>query len=233
MRCDVGALGTQSRLRADTVIMNPPFGTRRKGADMDFLSAAFQVDAAARQRLCLRDSLDGSCREILLTGRACAGDVHALGDRFASVSCLFGCGVRCLTRHTLVAMMARRLLAPCHARLQSMTEPVLGEQVSCGAVYSLHKSSTRAHVQRTADKELRAASSEVLAQLRFDLPASYAFHRCPPSAGACTAAPHKGADWGKALARKADRVWFTGQPVVRCAWAMPKQNDCSDWARAR
>ncbi|CAL5228516.1 g11668 [Coccomyxa viridis] len=91
VRCDVGALGMQSRLRADTVIMNPPFGTRRKGADMDFLRAAFQV--------------------------------------------------------------------------------------SCGAVYSLHKSSTRAHIQRTAEKELRAASSEVLAQLRFDLPASYAFHR--------------------------------------------------------
>lgn len=50
-------------------------------------------------------------------------------------------------------------------------------QVSCGAVYSLHKSSTRAHIKRTADKELHAASSEVLAQLRFDLPATYAFHR--------------------------------------------------------
>lgn len=43
VRCDVGALGQQSRLLADTVIMNPPFGTRRKGADMDFLRAAFQV----------------------------------------------------------------------------------------------------------------------------------------------------------------------------------------------
>lgn len=52
------------------------------------------------------------------------------------------------------------------------------KQVSCGAVYSLHKSSTRAHIKRTADKELHAASSEVLAQLRFDLPASYAFHKC-------------------------------------------------------
>lgn len=31
------------RLRADVVIMNPPFGTRRKGADMEFLSAAFRL----------------------------------------------------------------------------------------------------------------------------------------------------------------------------------------------
>ena len=44
-------------------------------------------------------------------------------------------------------------------------------------MYSLHKSSTRAHIKRIADKELHAASSEVLAQLRFDLPASYAFHK--------------------------------------------------------
>ena len=58
-----------------------------------------------------------------------------------------------------------------------LMELLLRKQVSCGAVYSLHKSSTRAHIQRTAEKELRAASSEVLAQLRFDLPASYAFHR--------------------------------------------------------
>jgi len=29
------------RCRADVVIMNPPFGTRRKGADMEFLRAAF------------------------------------------------------------------------------------------------------------------------------------------------------------------------------------------------
>lgn len=31
------------RCRADVVIMNPPFGTRRKGADMDFLRAAFRL----------------------------------------------------------------------------------------------------------------------------------------------------------------------------------------------
>jgi len=27
----------------ETVVMNPPFGTRRKGADMDFLSSAMKV----------------------------------------------------------------------------------------------------------------------------------------------------------------------------------------------
>jgi hypothetical protein len=31
------------RLRCDTVIMNPPFGTRRKGADVDFLRAATRL----------------------------------------------------------------------------------------------------------------------------------------------------------------------------------------------
>lgn len=47
-------------------------------------------------------------------------------------------------------------------------------------MYSLHKSSTRAHVARVAAGELRAASAEVLVQLRFDLPASYTFHRRAP-----------------------------------------------------
>ena len=27
----------------DTVVMNPPFGTRKKGADMDFLAVALKV----------------------------------------------------------------------------------------------------------------------------------------------------------------------------------------------
>jgi predicted RNA methylase len=31
------------RLRCDTVVMNPPFGTRRKGADVDFLRAAARL----------------------------------------------------------------------------------------------------------------------------------------------------------------------------------------------
>jgi len=37
--------------RFDTVIMNPPFGTRRKGADLDFLLRAIEV--SARMRLVL------------------------------------------------------------------------------------------------------------------------------------------------------------------------------------
>ena len=53
-------------------------------------------------------------------------------------------------------------------------------QVSTDTVYSLHKSATRAHVARVASGELRAASAQVLAQLRFDLPATYAFHRRGP-----------------------------------------------------
>ncbi len=43
LQCDIMKLEKQPRLQADTVIMNPPFGTRRKGADLDFLRAAFRV----------------------------------------------------------------------------------------------------------------------------------------------------------------------------------------------
>ena len=78
-------------LRADTVITNPPFGTRRKGADVGFLRAGL--------------------------------------------------------------MIARR------------------------AVYSLNKTSTRAFVEKHATRTLRAASATVLAELRYELPRTYAHHR--------------------------------------------------------
>lgn len=47
LQCDVSQLqSTNKALWADVVIMNPPFGTRRKGADLEFLRAAFQVSSA-------------------------------------------------------------------------------------------------------------------------------------------------------------------------------------------
>ena len=49
--------------------------------------------------------------------------------------------------------------------------------VSRGAVYSLHKSSTREYVRRVANGELGASFAEVLAEMRYDLPASYGFHK--------------------------------------------------------
>lgn len=88
---NVSDLGLQERLTADTVIMNPPFGTRRKGADTEFLRAAFNI--------------------------------------------------------------------------------------SVGTVYSLHKTSTREYLRKFALKQLGASSAEPVAMLRYDLPASYAFHK--------------------------------------------------------
>uniref|UniRef100_A0A162AMK9 Methyltransferase-like protein 5 n=1 Tax=Daucus carota subsp. sativus TaxID=79200 RepID=A0A162AMK9_DAUCS len=42
VQCDVRNFGWRGQI-IDTVVMNPPFGTRRKGADMDFLSVALKV----------------------------------------------------------------------------------------------------------------------------------------------------------------------------------------------
>jgi predicted RNA methylase len=89
--CDAAHVGVLLRFGADAVVTNPPFGTRRKGADMDFLRAAFRL--------------------------------------------------------------------------------------SCHSVYSLHKSSTREHVGRVARRELRARAAEPLAQLRYNLPNTYKFHK--------------------------------------------------------
>lgn len=91
INCDVASLSLQPQLQADTVIMNPPFGTRKKGIDIDFLRAAFKI--------------------------------------------------------------------------------------SKSSVYSLHKSSTRPYIMRVAQHELGATSAQVLAQLRYDLPSSYVFHK--------------------------------------------------------
>uniref|UniRef100_A0A1D1ZDT3 Methyltransferase-like protein 5 n=2 Tax=Anthurium amnicola TaxID=1678845 RepID=A0A1D1ZDT3_9ARAE len=88
--CDIKNLRWRGQL-VDTVVMNPPFGTRKKGIDMDFLSTALKVASQA--------------------------------------------------------------------------------------VYSLHKTSTREHVKRTALQNFRARSAEVLCELRFDVPQLYKFHK--------------------------------------------------------
>ncbi|KAK6151817.1 hypothetical protein DH2020_014452 [Rehmannia glutinosa] len=90
IHCNIRNLRLSDRT-IDTVVMNPPFGTRKKGADMDFLSVALKVASQA--------------------------------------------------------------------------------------VYSLHKTSTRDHIKRTALREYNASSAEVLCELRFDVPQLYKFHK--------------------------------------------------------
>ncbi|CAI7852167.1 unnamed protein product, partial [Closterium sp. NIES-54] len=52
-----------------------------------------------------------------------------------------------------------------------------GLKAASVAVYSLHKSSTREHVQRAALRDFGAKSAEVLYQVRYNLPAMYKFHK--------------------------------------------------------
>ncbi|XP_023586357.1 rRNA N6-adenosine-methyltransferase METTL5 isoform X2 [Trichechus manatus latirostris] len=90
VQCDVCSLSNRMSKSFDTVIMNPPFGTKNnKGTDMTFLKTALE--------------------------------------------------------------MART------------------------AVYSLHKSSTREHIQKKAAEW--KIKMEIIAELRYDLPASYKFHK--------------------------------------------------------
>ncbi|XP_010925906.1 uncharacterized protein [Elaeis guineensis] len=88
--CDIKNLGWRDQ-SVNTVVMNPPFGTRKKGSDMEFLSIALKV--------------------------------------------------------------------------------------ASGAVYSLHKTTTRDHIKRTALRDCSAKSAEVLCELRFDVPQLYKFHK--------------------------------------------------------
>ena len=45
------------------------------------------------------------------------------------------------------------------------------------AIYSLNKSSTRAYIQKTALNTLGFSSAQVIAEMKYDLPASYSFHK--------------------------------------------------------
>ncbi|XP_061993805.1 uncharacterized protein LOC133711716 [Rosa rugosa] len=46
IQCNIKNLGWRAEV-VDTIVMNPPFGTRKKGADMDFLSVALKVASQA------------------------------------------------------------------------------------------------------------------------------------------------------------------------------------------
>ncbi|KAF7709675.1 rRNA N6-adenosine-methyltransferase METTL5 [Silurus meridionalis] len=90
VQCDILSIGSLYTKKFDTVIMNPPFGTKHnQGIDMQFLKTALSM--------------------------------------------------------------------------------------SKGAVYSLHKTSTRDHIQKKANDW--KVKMEVIAELRYDLPASYKFHK--------------------------------------------------------
>ncbi|KAL9683930.1 hypothetical protein QQ045_021358 [Rhodiola kirilowii] len=90
IQCDIGTFRWRGQI-IDTVVMNPPFGTRKKGADMDFLQKALKI--------------------------------------------------------------------------------------ASGAVYSLHKTTTREHIKRTALRDYNATSAEVICELRYDVPQMYKFHK--------------------------------------------------------
>ncbi|XP_064647569.1 rRNA N6-adenosine-methyltransferase METTL5-like [Lineus longissimus] len=51
----------------------------------------------------------------------------------------------------------------------------LGIEMATTAVYSLHKTATREHIQKKATEW--GVKMDILAQLRYDLPASYKFHK--------------------------------------------------------
>ncbi|KAI3893452.1 hypothetical protein MKW92_032074 [Papaver armeniacum] len=90
VQCDINNLNLRGPI-VDTVVMNPPFGTKKKGADMNFLAVAMKVASQA--------------------------------------------------------------------------------------VYSLHKTTTRDHIKKTALGYLNAKSAEVICELRYDVPQLYKFHK--------------------------------------------------------
>ncbi|KAM9035714.1 rRNA N(6)-adenosine-methyltransferase METTL5 isoform 3-T3 [Sarcophilus harrisii] len=62
-----------------------------------------------------------------------------------------------------------------HNKGMDMSFLKIALQMARVAVYSLHKSSTREHIQKKADEW--KIKMDVIAELRYDLPASYRFHK--------------------------------------------------------
>ena len=75
VRCDVRQLAGQARLKADTVVMNPPFGTRRKGAvPVEAGLGGVRRDTSTSRQLQLR----GSVMALLTAAAAPMGHPHVV-----------------------------------------------------------------------------------------------------------------------------------------------------------
>lgn len=74
VQCDVRNFGWRGQI-IDTVVMNPPFGTRKKGADMDFLSVALKVASQAVYSLHKTTTRDYVKRTVLRDYNASSAEV--------------------------------------------------------------------------------------------------------------------------------------------------------------
>ncbi|KAM7515353.1 hypothetical protein LguiA_004936 [Lonicera macranthoides] len=74
VQCDIRNLGWRGQI-VDTVVMNPPFGTRSKGADMDFLCVALKVASQAVYSLHKTTTRDHVKRAALRDYNASSADV--------------------------------------------------------------------------------------------------------------------------------------------------------------
>ncbi|KAK1354779.1 Methyltransferase-like protein 5 [Heracleum sosnowskyi] len=74
VQCDVRNFGGRGQF-IDTVVMNPPFGTRRKGADMDFLAVALKVASQAVYSLHKTSTRDYVKRTVMRDYNASSAEV--------------------------------------------------------------------------------------------------------------------------------------------------------------
>ncbi|CAK9155157.1 unnamed protein product [Ilex paraguariensis] len=94
VQCDIKNFRWRDQI-VDTVIMNPPFGTRKKGADMDFLSVALKVASQAVYSLHKTTTRDHVKRTALRDYNASSAEILCevyhiqLICSFASIFCVY------------------------------------------------------------------------------------------------------------------------------------------------
>jgi hypothetical protein len=148
--------GAWRRLCCDTVIMNPPFGTRRKGADADFLRAAARLVAGAGGAIYSLHKSSTRAHLQKLALRCAQGGVGVVGATVAS------------TRDA-----SPRLRWACRG---SSTQVVSSEGPFSRVRPHPCCCRTGTHRHALACRELGCSEAQVLAELRYALPATYKFH---------------------------------------------------------
>lgn len=267
LQCDVAALPLRDGAATDTVIMNPPFGTRTRGADMAFLRAGFAVSFCCHHYDMFAQTLG---RKSPFGTRG--ADMAFLHAAFAVRSLNLGAGLGlhaplhcwlyrlCMwLRLSIVlscvsagvqghCLLAAQKFHACpytkgahHTTLCAKRHGASVSRMSHGSSMRLccpqllrHCRSALLHSSQVAMRELRAKSAEVLAELRYDLPATYAFHR---SAACC--ATISSASTGQFLSTTCtlSRTWFrtgscrmsAGLQAEMRTWNAERSRETSRW----
>ncbi|KAF3643824.1 Methyltransferase-like protein 5 [Capsicum annuum] len=188
IQCDINSLNWRGQI-VETVVMNPPFGTRRKGADMNFLSLAMKVASQAVYSLHKTTTREEN-------GEINEDITHRIGVRWmkwrlaSRILCdkklppkLKGKFYRVRSTNAPVRRserLARDGFKRGRGRPKKYWREVIRhdmEQLQLIEDMSLDRKLWRRRIRVEALRDYNARSAEVICELRYDVPQLYIFHK--------------------------------------------------------